>query len=103
MARRSRDEWTRLVKESRESGMSQAAFCREQGVSVGARQYWIRKLREEGAESSESREIRLLPVDAVMPPAEEGVEVLLPSGVQLRFPPGTGASYVASVIAALVA
>lgn len=103
MARRSQDEWARLVEESRQSGMSQAAFCRGHGISVGALQYWTRKFREEGFSASEHGSIRLLPVEATSPLAEEGVEVLMPSGVQLRFPAGTEAAYVASVISALAA
>lgn len=101
MARRSRDEWAELVEESRRSGMSQSAFCREAGVSVGALQYWIRKFREDGLPADDHRSIRLLPLTAMPAAADEGLEVLLPNGVQLRFPPRAEAGYVASVVSAL--
>lgn len=101
MARRSREEWARLVTESRECGMAQVAFCRERGISVGALQYWIRKLREEVRE--QDAVVRILPVQATVPVAEDGLEVLLPNGVQLRFAPATEPAYVAAVVSALAA
>ena len=104
MARRSRDEWIKLVEESRSSDMTQAAFCEERGISVGGLQYWMRKLRkEEGYEASPSGDagIRLLPLQIADPAPEFGVEVLLPDGIQLRFPPTAKPAYVASVLSAL--
>lgn len=103
MARRSREEWELLVDESRNSGMTQADFCRERGLSVGALQYWMRKLREERETSGEPLGMRLLPLHVSAPAGTEGLEVLLPNGMQLRFPAATQPAYVASVLAALAA
>ena len=46
-ARRSRDEWHRLVSEQAESGLTQAAFCEANGLSVASLQYWKRKLADD--------------------------------------------------------
>lgn len=103
MARRSRDEWTKLVAASGQSGMSQAEFCRMEGISVGALGYWARKLREEAGQTGEGASIRFLPLAAAPArPPEEGLDALLPNGLQLRFPAGADASYVAAVLSALV-
>lgn len=42
--RRSADEWRSLVEQQRRSNQTQAAFCRERGVSLSSFGYWRRKL-----------------------------------------------------------
>jgi len=37
--------WSALVKACEESGLSQAAFCRERGVQAGTFAWWKRQLR----------------------------------------------------------
>jgi len=44
--RRSQAEWQHILERFEASGMTQAAFCREQGLSVSTFGYWKRRLGE---------------------------------------------------------
>ena len=47
--------WSSLVKAWGESGLSQAAFCRERGVPVGTFAWWKRQLRRAQGDGAKSR------------------------------------------------
>jgi len=49
--RRSASEWRRLIEAQAASGLSQSAFCAQQGLSRATFGYWKRKLRQ--AESAQ--------------------------------------------------
>ncbi len=45
--RRSQAEWQRILERFEASGLTQAAFCREQGLSLSTFGYWKRRLGEQ--------------------------------------------------------
>lgn len=47
-----RARWQRIVSEWEQSGLSQAAFCREQGLSIPLFYYWRRRVKELAVGSS---------------------------------------------------
>ena len=53
--RRSRAEWQALIDGQAASGLSQKAFCRQQGVPLATFGYWKRKLRAEAAGQVEEK------------------------------------------------
>ncbi len=44
-ARRGENEWRRLIERQRVSGLTQAAFCEHESVSLASFGYWQRRLR----------------------------------------------------------
>lgn len=52
--RRSPAEWEQLIWVCESSGLSQAAFCRQQGVNIGTLHYWKRRLRDQRPPASPS-------------------------------------------------
>jgi hypothetical protein len=64
------------------SGLTVAAFCDREGVSVASFYAWRRRLQDDPPNAAD--EPRLVPVRLVTPPAGAPVELLLPSGVVLR-------------------
>lgn len=41
-----RRKWAVLIEEQRRSGLSQRAFCEQEGLSLNRFYYWLRRLRE---------------------------------------------------------
>ena len=85
--RRSRAEIEVLVREFRESGLSQAAFARQVGVHPLAVHRWTRSLRE-SPPSPRFVPVRIRPVStSPTRHAPEWPEIVAPSGWRLRVPP----------------
>ncbi len=120
--------WTKLVADFELSGLSQRAFAEQKQIGLSNLRYWMYKLRNESRpltaqeqatpepdrEDAErgvpDRAPRMLPVRVVAsaaPKARETaagaalLELVLPSGVCLRFPPGTDLGYLRQLAAAL--
>jgi hypothetical protein len=74
-----REQWAQRLAAWRSSGQSQAAWCREYGVSLASFGYWRGKLADEVAAASPA----ILPIHLA---AMHGprVEVCLPDGIVLR-------------------
>ncbi len=53
-ARRGESEWRRLIERQRASGLSQAAYCERESVSLASFGYWQRRLRETASVASVS-------------------------------------------------
>jgi transposase len=123
-----RARWTKLVADFESADLSQREFAQERGLSLSNLRYWIYRLRKESrplvteaAERSEQAPeraaapegSRLVPVRvvasapkarrvAVAVPAGDGLlELALPSGARIRFPPGTDLAYLRALAAAL--
>jgi hypothetical protein len=47
-----REQWQGVVSRWRESGMSQAAWCRQEGVALASLRQWAVKLRPEASSAS---------------------------------------------------
>ena len=124
MRNEDRTRWTKLVADYESADLSQREFAQERGISLSNLRYWIYRLRKESrplvteaAERSDqaperaaAAEVsRLLPVRVVasapkarlVEPSATLLELALPTGVLVRFPPGTEPSYLRALIAEL--
>ena len=124
MADPDRARWTKLVADFEVSELSQREFASERCISLSNLRYWIYRLRKEsrplmteaaersgqGPERGASEEgSRLVPVRVVgsatkSRQGEDGegfLELALPSGTRLRFPPGTSLEYIQALAAVL--
>ncbi len=120
--------WTKVVADFELSGLSQRVFAEQKQIELSSLRYWMYKLRNESrplaveeqaapqpaSERAERRApkkaSRMLPVRVIAsaaPKAREAVanagllELTLPSGACLRFPPGTDLGYIRQLAAAL--
>ena len=90
--RRTRHQWQALVEGWAESGLTQKAYCTQQGISVTSFHRWREQLRQEAdlgdQASSEAAPIRLLPVqwhEAPVPePSRAGAALTLVLATGLR-------------------
>jgi hypothetical protein len=119
-----RERWTKLIADFEGSDLTQREFASQRGISFSNLRNWIYRLRKEsrplaGAAPASSgqaparaptrRRSRLVPVrvvaSAAKPRSKEAssqlLELALPSGVAVRFPPGTELSYLRALVAAL--
>jgi len=75
--------WQRVMEARRESGVSVAAFCRQEGLSEGAYYYWHRKLSGRISKPDEKSPPAFLEV--VVPRGNPvALELVLSSGHTLR-------------------
>ena len=74
--------WQQRLGRFRHSGLTVAAFCDREGISLASFYAWRRRLQADTA-----TEPRLVPVRLVTPPPSAPVELLLPSGCVLRLSP----------------
>jgi len=69
-----------LISNFRSSGLSQSAFCRQEGISYFSMNHWLRKMRK----VKNIQPVQF--VEAVVPrPSLNPVEVDLPNGGRVRF------------------
>ncbi len=120
--------WTKVVADFELSELSQRAYAEQKQISLSNLRYWMYKLRNESrplaaraeepategaAQHAERRAAektrRMLPVRVVASPAPKAreagpaaslLELALPSGACLRFPPGTDVGYLRHLAAA---
>ncbi len=119
-----RERWTKLVADYEASDLTQREFASERGVSFSNLRNWIYRLRQESrplvtkapassgqapARAPRKERSRLVPVRVVasgpkarlLEAVPRMLELGLPSGVVVRFPPGTEPSYLRALIASL--
>ena len=119
-----RERWTKLVADFEGSDLTQREFASQRGISFSNLRNWIYRLRKESRPLAEAapaspgqaparaptrRRSRLVPVRVITsapkaPPVETRsplLELALPSGAVVRFPPGTEPSYLRALVAAL--
>ena len=83
--RRSQEEWQQLLDEQASSGLTQAAFCAANGVSVASFHQWKRKLtKHDSASVQASTPWVELGTLASTANAEWDVELQLGEGICLR-------------------
>ena len=75
-----------VVARWRESGQSQAAFCREVGIATVTLGRWVRQL--EAAKAPKSSEPVLVELGVHENGADDAFEVMLADGVWIRVPAG---------------
>ena len=92
--------WQRVMEARRESGLSVAAFCRQEGLSEGAYYYWHRKLAGGVSQPGEKSPPAFLEV--VMPGGNPAaLELVLSSGHTLRISPGADPTLLRQVLSAV--
>jgi transposase len=118
------ERWKKLVADFETSDLTQREFASERGISFSNLRNWIYRLRKESrplvAAAPESSgqapqrvpskgRSRLVPVRVVasapkarrVETSSSLLELVLPSGVAVRFPPGTDLAYLRALTAAL--
>jgi hypothetical protein len=94
--RRGREFWIGVLNDFAKSGMTQAEFCRSQGLVLGTFQHW---LYGSGQRKPAKRSTSLVRVRLAAPTsANAPVEAALPGGIVLRFLTGTDPHYLAAFI-----
>jgi hypothetical protein len=124
MTEQDRERWTRLVADFEASDLTQREFASERGISFSNLRNWIYRLRKESRPLVEvapasagqgprrepsKRGSHLVPVHVVasapkarlVEASSPLLELALPSGVAVRFPPGTDPSYLRALMTAL--
>jgi hypothetical protein len=92
--------WRRHLAAWRDSGLSQAAYCRQQDVSLSSFGYWHGK--RDAKPSPATRALLPIVVSAVSTPMDR-IEVALPNGLQVHLPLGSDATRWVPMIRALMA
>ena len=52
-------QWSQIIRECRESGLSNREFCRQRGITEKSFYYWLKKIRESLAEQMAPRIVPL--------------------------------------------
>jgi len=73
------------VERFAQGGLSQAAFCRQEGLAKGSLSHWTRQLGKTDARPGAFVELAMQPgnVEEALRPGE--VELAMPGGVRLRW------------------
>jgi transposase-like protein len=86
----------------RDSGLSQAAYCRQHGLSLKCFAYWRRTLGSTQGVASATTLPAVVPiVVAENPTADDRIEVRLPNGLQVVLPAGLDPARLVPTIRAL--
>lgn len=96
-ARKSRGEWSTIIKAYERIGGAHEEFCAARGLNLASFRGWLYRIRRVAAGSSA---ITLLPVDvmAAPPPPAPSVVLVAVGGVEVRVPLGTDVGYVAALV-----
>ena len=87
------ETWATLIQECNNSGLTKREFCLQRGISEKSYYYWLRKLRNQAAKSTESHLIKLDPT-----PSEEDILHIRYHGAELRLPSGVDMDVVAALL-----
>jgi hypothetical protein len=93
--------WRTIIAEQGRSPLTIAAFCRVRKLCKSNFHRWRNILEQLDRPATASKPAPAFVPVRVIPEAEAVVEVILPSGIQLRVPPGADASQVARLAHAL--
>lgn len=106
-AEQRRERWRQAVRQWRSSGLSQAEFCRREGLRYSQFAWWKRRLGDQAA----GRQRRgtppsrgpaaLLPLGTVRLASSPRLEVVLLNGRRLRFGPELPPERLADLVAVL--
>lgn len=79
--RRTRSDWTEILRRFASSGLTMRQFCDREGLSASSFQRWRARLGSVGP----SEFVELVPTTTEAAPTDWSLEITLPHGVQLRF------------------
>ena len=91
------EQWKQIIQDCQKSGLSNKAYCQQQGISEKTYYYWLRKLRTAAVEQAAPQIMELEPED------ERRAEVLYIwyRGAELTLPAETDIEAIASVLRSL--
>ena len=95
--------WGRHLVAWRDSGLSQAVYCRRHGFSLACFGYWRGKVRSTLLLSAPSAQALVPIVVSEVPRSDECIEVRLPNGLHTCLPVGMEAARWVPMIRALMA
>jgi transposase-like protein len=72
-----RQEMFKKVEAYYQSGLSQPAFCKEQGINKSTFIYWLKKYRKE-------KQFDFVPLPTQISTSTFNIELELPNGIKLR-------------------
>lgn len=97
-----RQYWRGVLARQAESGLSAAAFCRQESISAPSFYSWRRTLRERKAGSAaEPAAANFVPVRIASRPSCESVRILLPQGASIEASSGVDRGALVELLAAL--
>lgn len=105
-ARKSRNQWVKIVTAFERSGLPVEDFCARRGIKAGTLRWWRWQLGDRVPVAPTS-DVRLVPVDVVTdslgvaPAAGPRRLVIGVAGVSVHVEIGTDAAYVAALVAEL--
>jgi len=105
--RRSRNEWQRLIKELKGSGLTQGQFAAERRLNAKTLENWAYRLRREARQADAP--LPFLPIrlrEAALPTAVAAlgsgiIELVVGEDLRVRFAPGVDCDYVGRLVAAV--
>jgi transposase len=92
-----RRRWVERMERFQATHLTVAEFCAAEGVSVPAFYQWKRTLAAADIPLSPSTPTTFVPL-RIAPANAPAVELVLPGGAVLRFPPGTDPATIAAVV-----
>ena len=95
-----RSVWKQRIARQRRSGLSVAAFCRQEGCSQQSFYAWTRRLRE--VERAPLRSSLFVPLELPVALAARGVRIELPRGVTMTLPPDASGDVLAAIVQAVI-
>ena len=90
--------WTMVIQECSNSGLSNREFCRQRGISEKTYYYWLRKLRSQMAEVAGPQLVQLEPAPV---PVQEDMLQIQYRGAELKLPAGVDMDAVAALLRSL--
>ena len=81
------ETWSACIQECKASGLSNREFCRQHGISEKSYYYWLRKLRNQAADTVGAKLVKLEPTaieEDILEIRYHGAELRLPSGVDME-------------------
>ena len=90
--------WTMVIQECSNSGLSNREFCRQRGISEKTYYYWLRKLRSQVAEAAVPQLVQLEPSPV---PVQEDMLQIQYRGAELKLPAGVDMDAVATLLRSL--
>ena len=91
------ERWRQIIQDCQKSGLSNKAYCEQQGLSEKTYYYWLRKLRRAVMDEAEPQIMKLEPA------REEPTEMLYIRyrGAELTLPAGTDIEAIAAILRSL--
>ena len=91
------EQWKQIVQECQKSGLSNKAYCEQQGISEKTYYYWLRKLRTAAVEQAAPQIVELAPEGD----GEREELYIRYRGAELTLPRGKDIDAIASVLRSL--